>query len=77
MLLKPNEGYLIPNYPKITYNSFSITPIITHWEKLLDSDCLRNCEFIRNLRANSVIRGKLHISRVKSVIFSECKYKKN
>ena len=49
--------------------------IITHWEKLLDSDWLRHCEFIRNLRANSVIRGKLQISRAKSVIHSECKYK--
>ena len=28
--------------------------IITHQEKLLDSDWLRDCEFIRNLRANSV-----------------------
>ena len=36
---------------------------------------LRHCEFIRNLRANSVIRGKLQISRAKSVIHSECKYK--
>ena len=49
--------------------------VITHWEKLLDSDWLRHCEFIRNLRANSVIRGKLQISRAKSVIHSECKYK--
>ena len=48
----------------------------THWKKLLDSDWLRDCEFIRNLRANSVIRGKLQISRAKSVIHSECKYKK-
>ena len=52
-----------------------ITSIITLWEKLLDSDWLRHCEFIRNLRANSVIRGKLQISRGKSVIHSECKYK--
>ena len=44
--------------------------------KLLDSDWLRDCEFIRNLRANSVIRGKLQISRAKSVIHSECKYEK-
>ena len=49
---------------------------ITHWEKLLDSDWLRYCEFIHNLRANSVIRSKLQISRAKSVIHSECKYKK-
>ena len=33
--------------------------IITHWEKLLDSDWVRDCEFIRNLSANSAIRGKL------------------
>ena len=33
-------------------------------------------EFIRNLRAISVIRGKLQVSRAKSVIHSECKYKK-
>ena len=45
-------------------------------EKLLDSDWLRHCEFIRNLRANSVIRGKLQMSRAKFVIHSECKYKK-
>ena len=45
--------------------------IITHWEKLLDSDWLRDCGFIRNLRANSVIRGKLQISRAKSVIHSQ------
>ena len=49
--------------------------LITHWEKLLDSDWLRHCEFISNLRANSVIRGKLQISRAKSVIHSQCKYK--
>ena len=42
--------------------------LITHWEKLLDSDWLRDYEFIRNLGANSVIRGKLQISRAKSVI---------
>ena len=53
-----------------------ITQVITHWEKLLDSDWLRDCEFIRNLRANFVIRGKLQISRAKSVIHSENKYKK-
>ena len=59
------------------YRNFSqaISTVITHWEKLLDSDWLRHCEFIRNLRANSVIRGKLQISRAKSVIHSECKYK--
>ena len=51
-------------------------PLITHWEKLLDSDWLRDCEFIRNLRTNSAIRGKLQISRAKSVIRSEWKYKK-
>ena len=44
--------------------------------KLLDSDWLRDCKFICNLRANSVILGKLQISRVKSVIHSECKYEK-
>ena len=52
-----------------------INMIITHWEKLLDSDWLRHCEFIRNLRANSVILDKLQISREKSVIHSEYKYK--
>ena len=36
---------------------------ITQWEKLLDFDCWKDCEFICNLRANSVIRGKLQISR--------------
>ena len=49
--------------------------LITHWEKLLDSDWLRHCKFISDLRANSVIRGKLQISRAKSVIHSECKDK--
>ena len=49
----------------------------THWEKLLDSYWLRHCEFIRNLRANSVIRGKLQISRAKFVIHSECKKRIN
>ena len=53
-----------------------INIIITHWEKLLDSDWLRHCEFIHNLRASSVIRGKLQISRAKSVIHSEYKCKK-
>ena len=57
-------------------SNLAVMYIITHWEKLLDSDWLRHCEFIRNLRANSVIRGKLQISRAKSVIHSECKYKK-
>ena len=53
-----------------------MSAVITHWEKLLDSDWLRDYEFKRNLRANSVIRGKLQISRAKSVIHSECKYEK-
>ena len=44
--------------------------LITHLEKLL-------CESIRNLRANSVIRGKLQISRAKFVIHFEGKYEKN
>ena len=52
------------------------TTIITHWEKLIDSDWLRDSEFLSNLRVNSVIRGKLQISRAKSVIHSECKYEK-
>ena len=58
-----------------------ISVVITHWEKLLDSDWLRDSEFIRNLRANSVLRGKLQISRqnfidlrANFVIHSECKY---
>ena len=58
------------------FSKFFVHIVITHWEKLLDSDWLRDCEFIRNLRANSVIRGKLQISRAKSVIHSECKYEK-
>ena len=33
--------------------------------KLLDSDWLRDCEFIRNLGVNSVFQGKLQISRAK------------
>ena len=48
--------------------------LITHWEKLPDSDWLIDYEFKRNLSANSVIRGKLQISRAKPVIHSECKY---
>ena len=51
-----------------------VTFVITHWENLLDSDWPRDCEFTRNLRANSAIRGKLQISRAKSVIHPECKY---
>ena len=54
---------------------FVLNILIIHWEKLLDSDWLRHCEFISNLRANSVIRGKLQISRAKSAIHSKCKYK--
>ena len=48
----------------ITYSHPFVKPfitIITHWEKLLDSNWLSDCEFIRNLRANSVIRSKLQI----------------
>ena len=52
------------------------TGVITHWEKLLHSDWLRHCEFIRNLRANSVFLDKLQISRAKSVIQSESYYRK-
>ena len=44
---------------------YEFQALITHWEKLLDSDWLRDCEFIHNLRANSVIRGKLQDLRVK------------
>ena len=60
-----------------TEDCLRISTVITHWKKLLYSDWLRHCEFIRNLRANSVVRGKLQISRGKSVTQSECKYKKN
>ena len=49
--------------------------LITHREKLLDSHWLRDCASIR-LRENSVIRGKLQISRAKSIIHSEYKSKK-
>ena len=48
----------------------SIADIITHWEKLLDSDWLRDCEFIRNLRANYRSQGQ------KSVIHYKCKYER-
>ena len=44
--------------------------------KLFYSDLLRDCKFMLDLRANSVIPGKLQISRAKSVIHSECKYEK-
>ena len=50
--------------------------VITHWEKLLDSDWLRDCKFISNLRTNSAIRGKFQISRAKSVIHFEYKREK-
>ena len=56
----------------LTHETFLI--VITQWKKLLDFDWVRDGEFIRNLRTISVIRGKLHISRTKSVINSECKY---
>ena len=36
-------------------NYLFVFSIITHWEKLLDSDWLSDCEFIRNLRANFLI----------------------
>ena len=48
-----------------------ITFVITRWKKLLDFDWPRECEFIRNLRANYVIWGKLQFFRAKSVIHSE------
>ena len=38
-----------------------IVSIITHQEKLHNSDWVTDCKFIRNLRANSVIRGDLQI----------------
>ena len=69
-LLKPVQNPVIT--PDWSFNRVQIVVIITHWEKLLDSDWLRHCD----LRANSVIRGKLQMSRAKSVIHSECKYKK-
>ena len=59
-----------------SFKTSEFLSLITHWEILLDPDWLRDCEFIRNLRANFVIRGKLQISRAKSVIHSECKYEK-
>ena len=67
-----NCVYDLLNIPK----RISVSTVMTHWEKLLGSDWLRDCEFIRNVRTNSVIRGKLQISRAKSVILSEYKYKK-
>ena len=36
----------------------SLLRIITRWGKLLDSDWLRHCEFIRNLRANYRSQGQ-------------------
>ena len=60
----------------LSIQSCLLMSLITQWEKLLDSGWLRDCECIRNLRANSVVRGKLQISRAKSVIRSECKHKK-
>ena len=72
MFLKTNLSYL----SQIALKNIQLLILITHWEKLLDSDWLGHCEFIRNLRENSVSWGKLQISRAKSVIHSECKYKK-
>ena len=44
--------------------SNTIVSVLNHTlGKLLDSDWLKDCEFICNLRANTVIRGKLRISR--------------
>ena len=40
-----------------------ILSLITNWEKFLDSNWVRDCEFIGNLRENSVIRGKVQISQ--------------
>ena len=50
--------------------------LITHWEELLDSDWLIDCESIRNLRANSVIRGKLQISRANLLFILNASTKK-
>ena len=44
--------------------------------KLLDSDLLMDCKFIRNLRANSMIRANFRSEGQKSVIHSEYKYGK-
>ena len=52
-----------------------VISLITHWEKLLDSDWLRACDFIRNLRANSVIRCSYRFQG-QIIIHSECKYEK-
>ena len=58
-------------YLNISGAFHTFSAVITHWEQLLlDCDWLRDCEFISNLRANSVIRGKLQISRAKSVILN-------
>ena len=68
--------YLSHSTIKVASFEYVIIAVITHWENLLDLDWLRNCEFKRNVRANSVIRGKLQISITKSVIHSECKCEK-
>ena len=48
--------------------------MITHWEKLLGYDSLSDCEFIRKLKANSVIQANYKSQGQKSIIHSECKY---
>ena len=67
---------LKPGVTRISFPVVLFSYHITHQGKLLDSDWL-SYEFIHNLRANSVIRGKLQIFlKCKSVIHSECKYAK-
>ena len=57
------QSFMLAQKCRIGISEFD--SVTTHWGKLLDSDWLRDCEFMRNLRANSVIRGKLQISRAK------------
>ena len=59
---------------EVVLKMFTVSYIPNHTpEKLLDSDLPRDCEFVRNLRANSVIRGKqtyleLHKFEVKAIV---------
>ena len=46
----------------VPFMYYMITWLNTHCEKLLDSDLLRDCEFIHNLRVNSVTRTKVQVS---------------
>ena len=63
-LLKYSMSTLMSTW-LVFFVEVAVQGVMTHREKLFHDDWLRDCEFIRNLRANSVIQGKLQISKAK------------